>query len=109
MISLKTIIDPKDRILLKRKLNKNGEAHRFLTNEIKRLSDPYVPMQTGQLKNVVDVQVNRIVYKAPYAKKQYTQNKGRGIRGKQWVSRMWADRGDEIVKSVAKFAGGKAK
>jgi hypothetical protein len=31
------------------------------------------------------------------------------LRGKQWIPRMWIDKGKTIVKSVAKFAGGVAK
>ena len=116
-MKVKINIDPTQKILLKRNLNKNGKAQRFFTNEVKRLSDPYTPLDTGQLKTNVDIQSNKIIYKLPYAKRQYYENKGLGkdgisrggLRGKQWVSRMWADRGKEIVNSVAKFAGGKAK
>lgn len=44
-------IDPADKILLKRSLNKNGEGQRFFTHEVRRLSDPYVPKRSGKLKN----------------------------------------------------------
>ena len=33
-------IDPTQKILLKRKLNNNGQAQLFFTNEIARLSEP---------------------------------------------------------------------
>jgi len=34
---------------------------------------------------------------------------GAPMRGKEWVKRMMADRGDEVTKAMAKFVGGKAK
>lgn len=108
-VKVKINIDPNKKILLKRNLNKNGKAQKLFTNEVKRLSDPYVPFDTGELKRNVDVTTNQIIYKSPYAKKQYYKNKGRGLRGKQWVSRMWADRGNEIVDTITKFVGGKRK
>ncbi len=30
-------------------------------------------------------------------------------RGKQWDKRMWADRGKEVVKTIAKSVGGRPK
>ena len=94
---------------MKRKLNRNGDAQRFFTHEVRRLSDPYVPMQTGTLKNTAVEQTDKITYPQPYARRQYWENRGDGIRGKQWEKRMWNARGKEIVQSVAKFTGGKAK
>lgn len=117
MTKIKLNLDPTDKILLKRYLNQNGKAQKFLTSEVKRLADPYVPFLNGNLKREVRVEATKITYTQPYAKRQYYENKGLGIdgisrgglRGKQWVSRMWSDRGKEIVKSVADFVGGKAK
>ncbi|MFV0529482.1 MAG: minor capsid protein [Lachnospiraceae bacterium] len=100
-------IDPADKILLKRSLNRNGAAQRFFTHEVRRLSDPYVPMLGGVLKDTAVENTDSIEYVQPYARRQYYENKGNGLRGKQWDKRMWAARGPEIVKSVAKFAGGK--
>lgn len=102
-------IDPADQILLKRHLNKNGEGQRFFTHEVRRMSDPYVPMQTGTMKNSAIEQTDRITYPQVYSKKQYYNNQGNGLRGKVWDKRMWADRGPEIVKATANFCGGKAK
>lgn len=108
MLSMKLQLDPTQKMLLKRQLNKNGQAQRFFTHEIRRLSDPYVPMQTGMLKNSAIEQTNKIIYPQVYSKKQYEENRGRGMRGKLWDRRMWADRGPEIVNAVAKFVGGKS-
>lgn len=107
MLSMKLQLDPTQKMLLKRQLNKNGQAQRFFTHEVRRLTDPYVPMQTGMLKNSAIEQTDKIIYPQVYAKKQYQENRGQGLRGKLWDRRMWADRGPEIVKAVARFVGGK--
>lgn len=106
---VKINIDPTDKILLKRNLNKNGTAQQFFTSEVARLSDPYVPFDKGNLKNTRSVGVNKITYVQPYSRRQWYENKGKGLRGKEWCLRMWANRGKEIVKSVAKLVGGIAK
>ena len=41
---VKVEMDKTQKILLKRHLNKNGKAQKFLTGEIKRFSDTYVTM-----------------------------------------------------------------
>ena len=109
MAKIRLQIDPVDRILLKRSLNKNGAGQRFFTHEVRRLSDPYVPFLTGVLKNTATEEVNRITYNTPYARRQYYENPGTGLRGPHWTERMWADRGKEIVKATAAYCGGKAK
>lgn len=118
MAKVRVNLDPTDAILLKRKLNKNGKAQLFFTQEVRRLSDPYVPFRTGTLKNIqVQVHADKIHYKAPYARKQFYENKGYGnqgtsnggLRGRQWTQRMWADKGKDVVRSVADFCGGKKK
>ena len=107
MARVKLTMNPTQQILRNRGLNKNGDAQRFFTHEVRRLSDPYVPMKSGMLKNSAIENVDTIVYPQVYSKKQYEQNRGSGLRGKLWDRRMWADRGDEVVQSVARFAGGK--
>lgn len=110
-------IDPTKKILLKRKLNNNGQAQLFFTNEIARLSEPYVPFQDGDLKNKKVVSSNKITYIMPYARKQYFTNAGAGkegtgkggLRGKLWVKRCWGDKGKGICRSVAQFVGGRTE
>lgn len=102
-------IDPADKMLLKRNLNKNGKGQRFFTHEVRRLSDPYVPRRSGVLKNTAIETETSITYNTPYARRQYYEHKGNGLRGSRWTERMWADRGKEIVRSVAEFCGGKTK
>lgn len=117
-MNVKIKLNPVNKILSKRNLSKNGKAQAYFTNEVARQANPYVPFKSGGLKDKqVIVKVNSIEYNAPYAKKQYYNNAGFGkegtaigrLRGKMWIPRMWNDRGKDIVKSVAKLVGGRAK
>lgn len=96
------------KILLQRCLNKNGKAQRFFTHEVRRVTDDYVPLLNGPLKDTAVEHENSIEYIQPYACRQYCENKGKGQRGKEWDKRAWADNGDAIVESVARFVGGKS-
>lgn len=107
--NIKLKIDPADKILLKRNLNRNGKGQQFFTHEVRRLSDPYVPFLNGMLKNTAQELTSRIEYVQPYARRQYYENRGNGLRGSHWTERMWADRGKEIIQSVAAYCGGKTK
>lgn len=112
--NIKLQIDPADKILLKRSLNKNGAGQKFFTHEVRRLSQPYVPHLTGIMEKTAVEKTNCIEYVQPYARRQYYENSGKNrskatMAGKEWDKRMWADRGKEIVQSVADFCGGKAK
>lgn len=110
-------LDPTQKILLKRNLNKDGNAQIKFTNEVARHSDQYIPKLVGTLKNQKRIRISKIIYTQPYARRQYYENAGKGeegiskggLRGKQWDKRMWADRGSGIVESIAKFVGGRSK
>lgn len=115
---IKIQMESTKKILLKRYLNKNGEAQVKFTQEVAKECNNYIPLKTGRLKDMmIELQPSKIVYNAPYAKKQYYTNKGLGIqgtskgglRGKQWAKRAWIDHGDEIVKSIANFVGGRSR
>lgn len=110
--TVKINIDPAQKILLKRSLNKNGAGQRFFTHEVRRLCMPYVPRLTGTLEQTAVESVDHITYGQPYARRQYYENSGKNrsrapLAGKEWDKRMWPDRGNEIVESVADFCGGK--
>lgn len=102
-------LDPINTIKLRRNLEKDGKAQRFLAHEIRRLSDPYVPFDKGPLKNTARESADSITYIQPYARIQWYTNKGNGLRGRYWCLRMWQDRGKEICKSVADYVGGRSK
>lgn len=112
--SVKLNIDSADKILLKRYLNHNGKAQQFFTHEVRRLSEPYVPHLSGNLKDEAVENIDSIEYVKPYARKQYYENSGKNRSkslkaGKEWDKRMWADDGKQIVQSVARFCGGKVE
>ena len=111
-------------------LGGSKKAQKFLASEVVRLADPYVPMQSGNLKNLHTIAADgsQIVYTQPYAHYQYygkvmgpnfeTKNgwrsgkapkhytgddltyHGAPMRGPQWVNRMMADKKNEIEKNV---------
>lgn len=111
--NIKVEIDDVQKILLKRYLNKNGQAQVKFTKEVAKSCNNYTPFKTGRLKDMmVTLSTDKITYNAPYAAKQYYGNKGGNngvLRGKMWDKRMWIDKGDSIVKSIAEFCGGKSK
>ena len=107
-------MDPTERILLKRNLNKNGKGQRFFTHQVRTLSDPYVPYLNGPLSEDVTELANQIIYNSPYARRQWFENQGKNrskhpLAGPRWTERMWPDRGKEITQAVAKYCGGRAK
>lgn len=128
-VSVKLELDSLSKILARRGLQDNGPAQKEAASELKRLCEPYVPMNTGILKSTAQVQQDGVLYGArpknksgteygqSYAAKQYYSNAGTGkdgtsqggTRGKQWDKRMMADRGEEYINAVAKIVGGKAK
>jgi hypothetical protein len=105
-------------ILNNRGLGHDKRAQKFFTNEVKKFSDPYTPMDSGMLKSNVSISSDSITYSSPYARYQYygiSKNgkafnyAGAPMRGGKWDKRMWSDRGSEIVKSVADLVGGKVE
>lgn len=94
------------------------KAQKFVDSETLRLCAPYTPKQeghmidSGTLGTVLGSGV--VEYTAPYAKRQYYTNAGRGkqgltkrnshnykcLRGKEWLERMKADHLDELERKV---------
>jgi len=121
-------VDNTQKMLLKRNMGPNGKAGLFLASQVRRMSDPYAPFSDGTLKNAAFVnshgQVVQIVYPVIYSRyhwhgkvmvgrapKRVTNKdmvyRNGSKRGPHWVTRMWADRGDEIVRAVAGYTGGR--
>ena len=108
------------KILKQRGLGSDNKARLFLASEVARLSDPYVPKRDGYLKNtrIIASDGRNIKYPQCYAKKQYEgvsksgrpfRYNGAPMRGREWDKRMMADRGQDVVRGLAKFVGGKPK
>ena len=115
-MSIKVKLDPANKILAKRKLQKGGEAQIFFTKQCAKEMNAYVPFLTGRLKDMsVSMGTDYVKYSTPYARKQYYTNSGKGIknhsglRGKLWDKKMWNNKGPTIVKNIANFIGGKVR
>ncbi|MDU1313934.1 MAG: minor capsid protein [Clostridium septicum] len=111
-------MDDIGKVLLKRYLNKDGQAQEKFTKECAKWMNNYVPYDHGGLKDIrVEIKKDKVIYNSDYAKKQYYTNKGNGKQGensggkraKYWDKRCWIDNGNRIVKSIADFVGGRAK
>ena len=68
-----------------------GKANLFLANNAFRRMEKYVPRDTGALATTVIIESGSVTYIQPYAHRQYTQNKGKGLRGKKWDKKMIAN------------------
>ncbi len=58
-------------MLRKRGLEPGGRVQKIFTSECARHMDPYVPMQSGILKNTRDIEDDGITYRGPYARNMY--------------------------------------
>ena len=111
-----------NKILASHGLGTSKKAQKYLASEIVRLSDPYVPMQQGDLKNrrTIAADGSEIVYTQPYAHyhyygkamagrppKHYTGDdltyNGAPMRGPRWTERMLADKKKEIENNLEAF------
>lgn len=111
-----------NKILASRGLGSSKDVQKYLASEIVRLSDPYTPMQQGDLKNrrTIAADGSEIVYTQPYAHYQYYGEvmagrppkkytgkaltySGSPLRGARWVERMYADKRKEIENNVEQF------
>lgn len=63
-------MDDANQILRNHGLQDAGPVQKFFTNELMRLSDPYVPFRQGPLKNSVhpSQEWDSIIYNTPYAR-----------------------------------------
>lgn len=93
----------KDKIVNKFNMQKGGSAQLFLSNECFRRMDKYVPKDTGLLKGTVTVKPGSVTYEQQYAHRQYTTNKGKGLRGKYWDQKMLSAEKNMLVKDVENY------
>ena len=95
-----------------------SEAQKWLDNEVLKDCDPYVPMDSGNLRTSgirgTRLGSGRIVYNAPYAARQYYRHTGKSTDKHpqacmQWFEKAKAVHKDRWVKTAKKIAGGGAK
>lgn len=92
------------KIIDKYGMQEGGDTQLFLANTCFRRMQKYVPFDTGALSTTATVRPGSVTYEQPYAHKQYTTNKGKGIRGKYWDKKMVANEKGLIVKEVEAYA-----
>ena len=98
-------------------LKPGGEVQVFIDTEFIKHCEPYVPRDTGMLADSAwlstDIGSGQIVYNTPYAEKVYRDPdlnfQGAPMRGANWATRMWGDRGEQIMDGAAIIAGGRSK
>lgn len=93
-----------------RKSSGFSKAQKFVDSECLRYMDPLTPRRTGMLIKSgtlgAVIGSGKIEYAAPYARRQYYENKGRGQRGKKWFERMKTAHKSAIIKGAQQIAGG---
>ena len=92
----------------------NGRVQKFFTNTCYKHMDKYVPMDEGNLRTNVDIQIDSITYESPYAHAQYVGYTKGPVRnyttpgtGPYWDKRMKSAEMQEVVKEVQDYIGGK--
>lgn len=87
-----------------------SNAQKFVDSECLRYMDPLTPRRTGMLikSGTLGTVIGKgeIEYLAPYARRQYYENRGKGQRGKKWFERMKTAHGAIIRKGAQRIAGG---
>lgn len=100
-------------LLAGRGLEPRGRVQKYVDSEVLRLTDKYVPMDTGKLKESgvrnTKIGSGEVVYKTPYARRMY-YNKGysfRGapMRGSYWFERSKIDNKKSILNGARNIAG----
>lgn len=89
-------------------LSTKGKVQKFFTQESYRRMSKYVPFRTGKLRDTVTIEADSITYLVPYARRQYYENRGNGIRGKYWDEKMASVELRELISDVEKYVRGRA-
>lgn len=103
-------LKPLKEILDSKNLSANGLVQQVIDSEVLRLDDPYVPFNTGNLKQSgirgTRIGSGEVIYNANYAASQYYNTADTRtydpMRGAHWFERMKADHRDEIIESARK-------
>lgn len=90
-------------------------AQKFVDSEILRLSEPYIPLQTGMMikSGILGTAIGsgEVAWIAPYSRPQYYMKRKPGsetgfLRGPKWFERMKAVSGEGIIRQARRLAGG---
>ena len=92
------------KIIDKYGMQEKGDTQLILANTCFRRMQKYVPFETGALSTTATIKPGSVTYEQPYAHKQYTTNKGKGIRGKYWDRKMVANEKELVAQEVEAYA-----
>ena len=98
-------------------IDPNGRVQKFFTNTCYKHMDKYVPMSdlesAGNLRTIVDIESNYIIYESPYASYQYYGIRKDGTHkvhnyttpgtGSYWDKRMVSAEMQDVVKEVQDY------
>lgn len=96
-----------------RGLEVGGAAQKFLDTQVVKETEPYVPMDEGNLKKALGTAYGsgEVRYNLPYAHYQLIHGRSPGanihgaLRGRDFWNRMKADCKDRLLQMVAKMTG----
>ena len=110
-----------EQLLRERGLNKGGKVQKFIDSEVIRCMAGFTPFRKGDLIRSATLGTvigsGLIKYVAPYARRNYYENAGRGVegiqkggrRGRKWFERMKPVHLSSILDGAAKIAGAKRR
>ena len=94
----------KGKIVSKYEMQQGGKTQLFIADTCFRRMQKYVPFETGALSTTATIKPGSVTYEQPYAHKQYTTNKGKGIGGKYWDRKMIANEKELVAQEVEAYA-----
>lgn len=100
------------KVIKRLNLEEQGKVQQVIDSEVLRLNDPYIPFDTGALKNSGQLNTRigsgQVIYLTPYARKQYyiPMNHSEG-RTAYWFEHMKNEGGKEKLLEAARKAVGR--
>lgn len=92
-----------NKIIDKYGIQKGGNTQLWFSNNCFRRMQKYVPFKTGALSTTATIKPGTVTYEVPYAHRQYTTNKGKGLRGKYWDKKMKSAESNILSKEAKKY------
>ena len=100
-------------ILQRTGLDNNGRAQQYVDSEVLRLSEPFIPRDTGALvdSGIINTQIGsgEVEWRTPYARRwdyQPANFQGAPQKGNYWFERMKQQYKDSILNGVTEIIKG---
>lgn len=102
-----------NKVLRRLNLDEGGEVQQHIDSEVLRLSEPFIPKDTGELikSGIINTQIGSglVKYRTPYARRWYYLDadfQEAPQRGNYWFERMKQQYKDAILAGAQKRANG---